>query len=298
MTCIFDIETIPDFHLLKEMYGYEGEPLEIARSAFNAQKEKSGSEFLPLCFHRIISISSVLCDEYGHFHKVGHYGQKLLDNITENTESTQNQKNVFLSKTFLDELEQTLLRDFWKFFNTNNPKLVSFNGRGFDLPLLTLRAMRYNINASAFFETDEPRFNKTKWDNYRQRYSERFHTDLFECIGHFGMVRTLNLDTICKMLDIVGKYDMNGSQVYDIYLSNATTAQGTKDALMQINHYCHSDVLNTYWLYLKYELLKGTLLESDYYSLLQEFCDKIPKDMPYSSVFIEKIKSHLENTQQ
>lgn len=287
MICVFDCETIPDFDLLQTTFGYEGEPLQIAQSAFKEQFDKSGSEFLPLCFHRIISISSVVCDDFGHFRKVGHFGQGFLDLIQEGTDC--------LSKDFLDTLESTLLNEFWQFFNKNNPKLVSFNGRGFDLPVLTLRSMRYNISAYAYFEQNNPAHNKTKWDNYRQRYSEIFHTDLFDSLGQFGAVRALNLNTLCRMLDMVGKYDMSGEQVYQTYLGGENTLETKKAALGTINHYCHSDVLNTYWLYLKYELLKGTLLENDYYALLVEFCEKLPKDKPYSDIFTHTLKKHIES---
>nr|QGT49924.1 polysaccharide biosynthesis protein [uncultured Helicobacter sp.] len=283
MICVFDVESIPDFHLLARQFGYEGDALEIIKSAFEAQMQKSGSEFLPPCFHRIVSIASVVCDEYGHFIKVGHFGQKFIDSLSSQSD--------FLSSDFLDHLESTLLYEFWSFFNQKQPKLVSFNGRGFDLIALTLRAMRYNISAYGYFEQDNPAFNKNKWENYRQRYAERFHTDLLDALGAFGAVRNLNLDSVCQMLNLVGKYDMSGDQVHRLYLGS----EDKKQALMTINHYCHSDVLNTYWLYLKYELLKGELLESDYYTILQGFLEKLPSDKPYSDIFKSTIQAHLDS---
>ena len=81
MICVFDIETIPDFHLLADVFELGGSPLEIAKTAQNMQKEKSGSEFLPLCFHRVISISSVICDEFGAFKRVGHFGKNFLESL-------------------------------------------------------------------------------------------------------------------------------------------------------------------------------------------------------------------------
>lgn len=291
MICVFDIETIPDYHLLQKSFGFDGSPLEIAQKAFKMQYEKSGSEFLPPCFHRVISISSVIGDEFGQFGRVGNCGKKFLDELScKLTES--NLEYDVLSKTFLDSLEQTLLSEFWTFFNKHNPKIVSFNGRGFDLPTLLLRAMRYGINAHAFYEQDNNNLNKSKWDNYRTRYNESFHIDLLDSLGHFGLVRTLKLDDICKMLDLVGKYDMSGEQVFEVYL-NANDIESAVEALTTINHYCHSDVLNTYWVYLKYELLRGHILEADYYNLLQNFCDKLPTDKPYSNIFIDTLKQHI-----
>lgn len=303
MTCVFDIETIPDFHLLSSTFGYEGTPLQIAQAAFKAQYEKSGSEFLPICFHRVISIASVICDEYGRFVKVGNFGNAFIESaFIESTPSVGvDSINEPTSRTFLDTLESTLLSEFWQFINKNNPKLVSFNGRGFDIPTMLLRAMRYNIGAWAYFEQKNPALNKSKWDNYRVRYCEDFHTDLYESLGHFGAARNLNLDALCKMLDLVGKYDMSGAQVYETYLgesisdknTESTDIESKKAALEVINHYCHSDVLNTYWLYLKYEVLRGVLLESDYYALLEILHERLPKDKPYSQIFTATLKRHI-----
>lgn len=296
MICVFDIETIPDFHLLADVFELGGSPLEIAKTAQNIQKEKSGSEFLPLCFHRVISISSVICDEFGAFKRVGHFGKNFLESLESKDaldSMDKDSKLDFLSSEFLDELEKTLLQEFWLFFNKNNPKLVSFNGRGFDIPTLALRSMRYNLNAWALFEQNNQAFNKTKWENYRQRYSEQFHTDLFDSLGQFGATRSLNLHSLCKMLDLVGKYDMSGSEVYETYLGGKNTKEAKLSALETINHYCHSDVLNTYWLYLKYELLKGELLLEDYYHLLQILSEKLPQDKPYSAIFTQTLQKHI-----
>lgn len=298
MLCIFDIETIPDVYLLQEMYDFRGSGLEIAKAAFSAQKEKSGSEFLPHCFHRVVSISSVICDEYGKYRKVGHFGSDFLESVCDNDGKNAHRDegdffNQYYSREFLDTLESTLLSEFWHFMNKSYPKLVSFNGRGFDIPVLCLRAMRYNINAHAFFEQNNPMQNLSKWENYRTRYSEGFHVDLYECLGHFGAIRTLNLDSVCKMLNVVGKYDMSGKEVYELYLGACERHQSPLEALENINHYCHSDVLNTYWLYLKYELLKGNILGDDYNSLLEHWLEHIPRDKPYSAVFIDCISRHI-----
>lgn len=121
-----------------------------------------------------------------------------------------------------------------------------------------------------------------------------FHTDLFESLGNFGSVRGINLDSVCKMLDLVGKYDMSGDQVFETYFQGENTLESKKAALETINHYCHSDVLNTYWLNLKYELHRGMLLESDYFKILQEFSQKLPSDRSYSSPFLQALSSHLK----
>lgn len=280
MICVLDIETIPDTYLLAQNFGFDGDELTICTHAFAHQAQKSGSEFLPIPFHRIISVSSVLCDDFGHFIKVGNFGLKASEAYMQSTRDLQ----------ALNNLESGILRDFWEWFNAKQPSIVSFNGRGFDMVALTLRAMRYHIQAGAYFEINNPQYNKNKWENYRQRYAENFHTDLLDSLSGFGAVRGLTLDSVCKMCGIVGKYDVSGSQVHEIFFDPHLT---NKEALEKIQEYCQSDVLNTYWLYLKYLLLKGELLESDYALILQEFQAKLPQNQGYFESFYTQIAQEL-----
>lgn len=273
--CIFDIETVPDTELLaRDFLESDAKSSQLCEMAMAKQKEKSGSDFLPVAYHRIVSIASVITDEYGHFIKVGNFGKKDEIGICGD----------------INAIEKNLIEDFLKFFNRSQPKLVSFNGRGFDLPTIMLRAMRYNLCATAYYEQDNPTFNKSKWENYRQRFSERFHTDLLDSLGHFGLIRSLRLDSVCSTLGIPGKYDMNGSDVYKIYYDETINFD---EKMAKIDEYCQSDVLNTYWVYLKYELLKGELALEDYYSILNEFCEKIPQNAGYTDIFIKFIKKEL-----
>ncbi|MGX2972677.1 3'-5' exonuclease [Helicobacter sp. T3_23-1059] len=287
MICVFDIETVPDIELLKAYYNLDSalSEIEVCEYAFSAQKEKSGSEFLPIYWHRVVSIASVVCDEYGRFIKVGNFGKKDSNIATPSTKSTQIDSNDSSHFTHLAD-EKQILSDFLGFINSKEPKLVSFNGRGFDLPTIMLRSMRYNLSAFGYYEEQNESKTKSKWENYRARYSEKWHTDLFESLGHFGSVRALNLDNVCKMLGIVGKYEVSGGDVYSLYY-------GKKD-IEKIDFYCQSDVLNTYWLYLKYAILKDELRVEDYAGILEDFRDKLPKDRAYSQAFLSNITAELE----
>ncbi len=280
MICVFDIETIPDVRILRKKLDAQEmqdlNDLQLCEFFFEKQKEKSGSEFLPIYLHQIVSISSVIADEYGNFIKVGNFGKK----------------EDILSPHY----EKALISDFINYINKHNPKLVSYNGRMFDLPVIMLRAMSYNLSATAYYENENPHFNKTKWENYRQKFSERFHTDLLECLSHFGSARGMRLDDVCMMLNIPGKYDLSGDRVHQIYHD---TTRDFAENMTMIEEYCQSDVLNTYWVYLKYEILKGALSLQDYHSILQGFLQKLPKDKPYSAVFsqsLERELDHVRNT--
>lgn len=258
MACVFDCETIPDVELLRLEWGLEGSDIEVCERAFALQEERTGSSFLPYPFHKVVSIAAVITDEYGRFKKVGGFAQ--------------------------GGSEREILEGFLNYLNAKNPKLVSFNGRGFDLPMLLLRAMKYNLSAPAYFETENKPLNKNKWENYRSRYSEAFHVDLYDTLSHYGAGRALNLNLVCAMSGLPGKFDVHGDQVYALHFNGEQA---------RVDEYCESDVLNTYWLYLKYELLSGNLLLEDYYSILLDFSEKLPRERSYSEVFLQYAQKEL-----
>lgn len=263
--CVFDCETVPDVQLIRRIYGFDGDDLNVAKQAFAMQKEATGSEFLPVMFHKVVAISAVMADEFGKFLRVS---------------------------TMKGENEREILTKFIDFINKHNPRLVSFNGRGFDLPMILVRAMRYNISFPSFYEVENKELGKGKWDgNYRDRYSGKFSFDLLDHISEFGSVRGLKLDTLCASLNLPGKYDVHGDQVLELYYS---------DKIDKINEYCESDTLNTYWLFLKYELLRGNLILDDYANSLQimsEFLSKNCSEMGYTSVFCDFIERELNRMQ-
>lgn len=261
MICVFDCETVPDSESLKKAYGYEGDDNNVAQLAFLAQKEKTGSEFLPVNFHKVVAISAVLGDDFGKFIKVN---------------------------TIVGKNEKEKISNFINFINKYNPRLVSFNGRGFDLPMLMVRAMKYNIQAQSYFETNNKELNKSKWENYRSRYDGIFHLDLLDHISDFKAVSGLSLDLLCKSLNLPGKYDTHGDQVTNLFYENK---------LDKIYEYCESDTLNTYWLFLKYELLRGDITINDYANnifTMSEYLQKEKENMSYTPVFKTFIDEELK----
>jgi predicted PolB exonuclease-like 3'-5' exonuclease len=150
--------------------------------------------------------------------------------------------------------------------------------------MLMLRALKYNLSCPAYFEQENSEVNKSKWDNYRSRYSENFHLDLLDSLSHYGAVRGMKLDTICQMAGIPGKFDVSGDQVLELYY---------KGELEKIKEYCESDVLNTYLLFLKYELLKGNLTKGEYAQRLSLMLERLP-DRSYKSVFENFLKDEID----
>jgi 3'-5' exonuclease len=145
------------------------------------------------------------------------------------------------------EPEERLVREFWTRLEDFSGCLVSFNGRRFDFPVLELAAMRWGISAPRYFDDgDSPR---------SQRGLER-HLDLCEYLTNFGEVGLRGgMDLLLKMVGLPGKRAMNGAMVQEYWDSGR---------LDEIHRYCRTDVVQTYFLFLRVELMRGRIDQARY----------------------------------
>ena len=146
-----------------------------------------------------------------------------------------------------DYSEEGIVRDFWERVERFTGTLVSFNGRNFDLAVLELHALKYGCRAPRYFNQ---RFG------HRYRYSEEGHYDLYEFIGNHGVHRIRGgFDLLCKLIGLRGKGDIDGSMVQDMWEAGR---------LAEIHEYCRQDVIQTYFLLLRVELMRGRIDRGQY----------------------------------
>ncbi len=136
--------------------------------------------------------------------------------------------------------EAGMLADFADFIETRRPDLVTWNGRGFDLPVLALRALRHGVPLPWYYQERE----------YRYRYSAEGHLDLCDFLSDHGAARMTSLDGAARLIGLPGKDGLDGSGV------EAMHQAGQIEALRQ---YCLSDVAQTAFLFLRYRLLVGLM---------------------------------------
>ena len=225
---VFDLETIPDVSGLRTLLGSDAalSDAEVAAQAFSARREKTGSDFLQHHLHRVAAISCVFRDDEGF--RVRSLGS-------------------------LDDAEPKLIQDFYRIVERYTPQLVSWNGGGFDLPVLNYRALIHGINAARFWEMgDEDR--DFKWNNYLSRYHTR-HLDLMDHLAMYTGRANAPLDDLAKLCGFPGKMGVDGSQVGSLY---------QEGRLEEIRDYCETDVVNTYLVYCRYQLLRGRLTRDAY----------------------------------
>lgn len=225
---VFDIETIPDVAGLRALNAHapDASDDEVAAAAFEARREKSGSDFLPHHLHRVAAISCVFRDDEGF--RVRSLGG-------------------------LDDGEAKLVNDFFRVIDRYTPQLVSWNGGGFDLPVLHYRALINGVTASRYWEMgNEDR--DFKWNNYLSRYHTR-HMDLMDLLALYTGRANAPLDDLAKLCGFPGKLGVDGSQVWPLY------QQGRLD---EIRAYCETDVVNTYLVYCRFQLMRGEMTQQAY----------------------------------
>ncbi len=249
---VFDIETIPDTVTGARIYDLNGlSDDDIAKAMFAKQVQKTGgSDFLPLHLHRVVAISAVL--RTGDTLKVWSLGNA-------------------------DSNERDLISRFYDGLDRYSPTLVSWNGGGFDLPVLHYRSMLNNVNARRYWDNGEDD-REFKFNNYLNRFHWR-HIDLMDTLAGFNFRGAAPLDQIAVMLGYPGKLGMSGAAVWDTY------QQGDIEGIRQ---YCESDVLNTYLVYLRWELVRGNFDQDSY----ARECDKVrafltDSDQPHFDEFLQ-----------
>jgi predicted PolB exonuclease-like 3'-5' exonuclease len=223
---VFDIETVPDAELGRRLWQLDGDDHTVAAAMLARQAEETGVAFLPLIQHRVVAIAALL--RSGDALQAWSVGD-------------------------LDSTEDDLLRRFFSGIDRLRPTLVSWNGSGFDLPVLHYRMLRHGIASPTYWDTGDLD-RDFRWNNYLNRYHTR-HIDLMDVLSGYQARGRASLEQVALSLGLPGKLGMGGEQVFDYWCAGR---------LAEIRGYCETDVLNTYLVWLRFELIRGVLKASDH----------------------------------
>lgn len=239
---VFDIETVPDTDAVYNLLGSESKNVaELRKELENYHIEVSGGNPFPRqMFHKVVSISILIADivrndnyEYYKINKIG-----TISNI--------------------DNSEEEMTIKFFDYLCKHIPRIVDYNGRTFDLPVMKYRAMKYNLSLPQLFKSGD------KWNNYNQRYCLDWHCDLLEALSDFGASSRCKMNEVCAILGIPGKIGVDGSKVSEMFDNNQ---------LKEIDNYCETDVLNTYLVYLNYVLMTGLITKENFINMNKELIE-------------------------
>ncbi len=218
---VFDIETVPDVEGLRRLRGVDAavSDKEVAEMAFQLRRQATGNDFLPLHLHRVIAISCALRDRDSF--RVWSLGTG-------------------------GESEGELIQRFFDGIDKYTPQLVSWNGGGFDLPVLHYRGLLNSVGARRYWDLGEED-RDFKWNNYISRYHSR-HLDLMDLLALYQPRANAPLGDLAQLMGLPGKLGMDGAGVWDAYQAGR---------IAEIRQYCETDVVNTYLIYLRFQMMRG-----------------------------------------
>jgi len=208
----------------RRLLGLDGlDDRDVAQVLVSRRYQETGgdSDFLRHYLHRVVAISVVL---------------------------RQGDRISAWSLGKIDAPEAELVQRFFDGIERYTPTLVSWNGGGFDLPVLHYRSLLHGIAAPRYWEhgDTDPAF---RYNNYLNRFQWR-HIDLMDVLAGYQGRAVAPLDHIAALLGLPGKMGEAGNQVFERYLAGD---------LAGIRAYCECDALNTYLVYLHFERIRGHL---------------------------------------
>ena len=259
---VFDIETVPDLEAGRRFHQLEGlEDADVAKAMFHLRRQQTGgSDFLPLHLHRVVAISCVMADTNSV--RVWSLGEE-------------------------DSGEKELITRFYDGLDRFTPDLVSWNGSGFDLPVLHYRALAHKVQAPRYWETGDSD-REFKWNNYLSRFHWR-HMDLMDVMAGYQMRANAKLDEVAMLCGFPGKLGMDGSKVFDTFMEGG---------IREIRDYCETDVINTYLVFLRFELMRGKLMPAEHEKREQALRDYLKSEnKPHFSEYLEAWEA-LANPEQ
>ena len=225
---VFDIETVPDVAGLRALNGIDAglSDEQVAAMAFQRRRQATGNDFLQLHLQRVVAISCALRER----------DSLRLWSLGEPTDS-----------------EGVLIQRFFDGIEKYTPQIVSWNGGGFDLPVLHYRGMVHGVHAARYWDMGEED-REFKWNNYISRYHAR-HLDLMDLLALYQPRGAAPLDDFAQLLGFPGKIGLEGSQVWQAWQDGK---------IAQIRSYCEADVANTYLVYLRFQLMRGCFTREQY----------------------------------
>jgi predicted PolB exonuclease-like 3'-5' exonuclease len=220
---VFDIETVPDIAGLRRLHDMDSSlsDRDVAETAFQLRRQSHGNDFLPHYLQRVLVISCALHDRDSF--KVWSLGAN-------------------------GESEGEIIQRFFDGIEKYTPQLVSWNGGGFDLPVLHYRGLIHGVKASRYWDMGEDD-REFKWNNYISRYHQR-HLDLMDLLAMYQGRANAPLDALAQLMGFPGKLGMDGSAVWGAFQDGR---------LEDIWRYCETDVVNTYLVFLRFQLMRGAM---------------------------------------
>jgi 3'-5' exonuclease len=155
--------------------------------------------------------------------------------------------------------EPGILEDFCQFMDRHRPTMVTFNGRGFDLPVIVSRCLKHAQPFSYYFRDKDVRY----------RFSAFGHLDLMDYLSDFGAAKRSSLNVIAKLCGMPGKVGVDGKDVGPMIHAGR---------IAEVQNYCLCDVVQTAAVFLRTQVLRGELNRDEYLDATQSLMNAASAD--------------------
>jgi predicted PolB exonuclease-like 3'-5' exonuclease len=161
--------------------------------------------------------------------------------------------------------EPEILIDFAKFIEDRRPTIVTWNGRGFDMPVIAARCLRHGITLRHYYSSRDVRY----------RFSPEGHLDLMDYIADFGAAKPAKLDIVAKLIGMPGKVGVAGKDVGPMVHAGK---------IQEVRNYCLCDVVQTAAIFLRLQLVRGELDREHYLNAMGDLIAQLRGDIRVSAV--------------
>jgi hypothetical protein len=255
---VLDIETIPDFSVWTQGE-WQWKLVPGDQALFGAIREGKSQAavakvepFPPPHACRVVAISTV--DIAMDFERSPRYRFDSATTICAWATDPPHDREV--EKSLLDDLSARMV---------GAPIiLVTWNGRTFDLPVLSLRAFKLGVPFEWYY----------KDRNMRYRYSDEGHLDLMDFLGDYGAARNAKLGDVARLIGLPGKVgEVSGAGVHDIYKSTVGEMDTKVSAMKQasVGRYCLQDTIQTALIFLRSRFHLGKIDRAEHNLCLDTF---------------------------
>jgi predicted PolB exonuclease-like 3'-5' exonuclease len=197
-------------------------------------EESSEAERLPAPpHHKLVALGALWLDEHCAPRKLGVFGET--------------------------KDEAGILSDFARFIEDRQPLIITWNGRGFDMPVIASRCLRHGISLSHYYESRDVRY----------RFSALGHMDLMDYLADYGAAKPAKLDIFAKLIGMPGKVGVAGKDVGPMIHAGR---------IHEVRNYCLCDVVQTAGIFLRVQLLRGSLNGEQYCSAMAALVSLIRQD--------------------
>ena len=230
---VFNIQTIPDIDGARRLYDLHGlSDEDVAKAIFHKRRQQANTEILRHHVHKIVAISAVMVS--GENFKLWSLGD-------------------------VNSTEEDLLQRFYDGLERFSPTLVTWNGNGFELPVMHYRSLLYPIHAKRYWKTNDV-------DNQSSCRFQHNHTDLIDVLSSYQSQATIDLAEIATLCGFPGNMELQRNEVWKTWLA---------DDMDTIRNSSETRVLNIYLVYLNWQRNRGVIDPRQYVNQCQQVRDQL-----------------------